>query len=329
MLERKRVVVTGASGFLGLNVVEALSVAGHETHAYARATSNVSYLASLSARLHTGELSDAARLREAMKGVDAVIHCGTMSGCHEPDDPRLRVANIEGTQAVIDAAVECGVRRFVYTSTTATIGAADDPARQWNEEMRPGDALAESVYARTKAEAETIVRGAIVRGLDTIILNPAEVIGAWDYPMHWGRMVLGVATGRVPFVPAGTGSFCSAREVGRAHVSALTRGAIGARYILAGTDATYADLIDTIALVAGVARPPAEASGTSERLLDPYRAALLAGHYRFDASRAVRDLDYRVVPLVDIVREAYDWYRAHGFIAAPRRGRKAPVTSPS
>ena len=327
-----RVLVTGASGFIGLNVVEALGVAGHETRAYARAASNLRYLASLPAEVLTGDLRDGARLRDAMKGVDAVIHCASRAGFHDADDAQIRETNVEGTRTVVDAAIDTGVRRFVYTSTTATIGSHDDPTRQWNEDTPLVGFRAASPYARTKAEAESIVRAAIVQGLDAIVLNPAEVIGAWDHRMHWGRMVLAVAAGRVPFVPLGMGSFCSAREVGRAHVAALTRGAVGARYVLAGTDATYPDLVDTIARVAGVAtapphlayaeraRPAHEARHAPLRdqaVLDPYRLRLYAGHFKFDSSRAVRDLGHRVVPLADMVREAYDWYRASGFIPAP------------
>jgi dihydroflavonol-4-reductase len=308
-----RVLVTGASGFIGLNVVEALSVAGHETRAYTRASSNLRYLASLPAEVRTGELHDGARLREAMEGVDAVIHCASRAGFSEADEALLRETNVEGTRAVVDAAVDAGVQRFVLTSTTATIGSHDDPTRQWNEDTPLVGARAATPYARTKAEAESIVRAAIVRGLDAIVLNPAEVIGAWDHRMHWGRMILAVASGRIPFVPLGMGSFCSAREVGRAHVAALTRGATGARYVLAGTDSTYRDLVDTIVRVAGL---PA-ASEPEPEPVDPYRWRLYAGHFKFDSSRAVRDLGHGIVPLADMVREAYDWYRRSGFLPLP------------
>jgi dihydroflavonol-4-reductase len=327
-----RVLVTGASGFVGLNVIKALCEAGHEAHAYVRASSNVSYLATMPARLHTGELGDRARLDAAMRGVDAVIHCAGSVSHDESNYALLRAANVEGTRAVVDAAVDAGVSRFVHTSTTWTIGAQDDPARQWREDTPLTGVRAESLYARTKAEGESIVRAAVVRGLDSVVLNPAEVIGAWDHTLNgWGRMILAVAAERIPFVPPGTGSFCLASEVGRAHVAALTRGDVGARYILAGADATYAHLLETVAAVAGVTPgPPLRNYAQYERFVaertaqppsdeeaifgGPRRLRILAGHYRFDASRAVRDLGYRLTPLVDMVREAHAWFRAHGFL---------------
>jgi dihydroflavonol-4-reductase len=328
-----RVLVTGATGFVGLNIVDALHEAGHEAHAYVRATSNVKYLSARPVRLHTGELGDRARLSEAMRGLDGVIHCAGNTSCYDFDYPVLRATNVEGTRAVVDAAIAAGVRRLVYTSTTSTIGAEDDATRAWDEDTPLTGFRADSPYGRTKTEAEGIVRGALERGLATVILNPGEVIGAWDHTMQWGRMVLAVATDRVPFVPPGTGSFCCAREVGRAHVAALTRGALGARYNLGGTDATFADLLATIAGVTGVSftTPPgtyaehfaracevlARHAETGELpMVEPYRMRVFGGHYRFDSSRAVRDLGYRVVPLVDMIRDAYAWYRGHGFLAS-------------
>ena len=130
----------------------------------------------------------------------------------------------------------------------------------------------------------------------------------------------------------GSASFCAASEVARAHVAALTRGESGARYILAGTDATYRALISEIAHVTGVAstlpeghypehvaraeETLARADETGELpMVDPYRMRVFAGHYLFDSARAVMDLGYRALPLRRMIRDAYDWYRAYGFIA--------------
>ena len=335
-----RVLITGAAGFVGLNVVAALEEARHEVHAYVRGTSRTEYLRRMAVRLHEGELGDAARLADLMAGVDAVVHCAGNTSCYEHDRAALEETNVEGTRAVVNAAVCARVKRFVYTSTTSTVGADDDPRRAWNEDTPLVGFRAASPYGRTKAEAERIVLGAAARGLQSVILNPAEVIGAWDHSLQWGRMVLAVATNRIPFVPPGSATFCSAREVARAHVAALTRGEPGRRYILGGTDATYRELIAQIAHVTGVmpflpagpyevhqARAEATLAGGELPLVDPYRMRVFAGHYRFDTSRAIRELGYRVFPLRHMIRDAYRWYLANGFLAAEETSHPRALAS--
>src|SRR4051812_24450696 len=110
-----RVLVTGATGFVGLNIVAALREAGYEAHAYVRATSKTAHLTLMRARLHTGELEDVDRLTAVMSEMDGVIHCAGNTSCYEHDRALLEETNVAGTQAVVDAARAAHVRRLVYT----------------------------------------------------------------------------------------------------------------------------------------------------------------------------------------------------------------------
>ena len=326
-----RVLVTGPNGFVGLNIVEALTSDGHEVLAYVRPTSNVTYLERFEPHLISGELSDYDRLVDALADADAIIHSAGNTSSYEKDLPVLRAVNVEGTRTVVRAAVSAGVRRLVYTSTTSTIGADSDANRRWAEGEELRGFRATNPYGRTKLEAEHIVLGAREDGLEPVILNPAEVVGAWDHTRQWGTMVLAVCGDQVPFLPPGSASFCYAAAVGRAHVRALTAGRPGERYILAGTDSRFTDFIDCIAEVTGSSysvdeRPYEwhyERALEQERrypidgtlpLVDPYRMRVFAGHYLFDCSKAERELDFEVLPLETMVREAYEWYRTNGFL---------------
>src|SRR3954468_9252564 len=291
------VAVTGANGFVGLNVVEGLLDAGHAVRAVVRPSSDVRYLARLGARILRTELDDERGLDRAFWGVEGVVHCAGTTSCDPRDLSRLVATNVEGTRAVVRAALRCEAARFVHTSTTATIGARDGGSPS-NEYSPPGGFRARSPYARTKAAAERIVLEATREGLAPIVLNRAEALGPWDHTLQWGRMVLAVCHDHVPFVPPGGATFCSAAEVGRAHVAALERGTIGARYILGGADATYRELVDTIAAVGGL-RPclprgsyalrrararlavACRGFGAAQPLVDPYCMRIFAGNYRF------------------------------------------------
>jgi dihydroflavonol-4-reductase len=326
-----RVLVTGANDFIGMNVIHALCREGHEAHAFVRsAAANKADIGDLPVRFHTGDLGDRARLRKALRGMTAVIHCAGSTSPGEAGS-RLRPRDVEGTRSVIEAAIDMGVVRLVHTSTTWTIAAQDDPDRRWEENSPPRRPGATSHFARTKADAETMVRAAIVRGLETLVLNPAQVIGAWDRePAGWGRLILAVAAGRTPKLPAGGASFCAASEVARAHVAALTSGRVGSRYILAGADATYDQLLEVIGCAVRVqsrrdgltaATRVARGSGLLARAdtadaTERFGFPAVAGYHYFDSSRAIRELGYRSRTLAEIVGEAQVWYAERGLLPA-------------
>ncbi|KHN55354.1 NAD-dependent epimerase [Dickeya fangzhongdai] len=327
-----KILITGANGFVGLNVVKALVAANHQVTAYVRATSNVSFLEPFGVTLVRGELQDSQRLRAAMAGHDGVIHTAGNTSSNPRDWPRLAAVNVEGTRTVIEAALASGVSRLVYTSTSSTIGAHNDPAAEANEGTVLTGFRAQNPYAKSKLQAEELVYRACDRGLSAVILNPAEVLGAYDYSMQWGRMVLAVAHNQLPFLPPGGASFCGASAVGDAHVSALTKGNAGERYIIAGANTRYSELINTIEAVVPCKanRPQTPYSSfylktwlqeklpwlvRGEPVLDAYRLRVFGGVYYFSSAKAERELGYQPSPLSQMVDECVSWYRGNGFIA--------------
>ncbi len=326
-----QVFMTGANGFVGLNVVSALVGAGHTVTAMVRPNANISYLEPFGVRIARGELDDRDALTTAMEGADAVIHTAGNTSCNRRDLPALEAVNVRGTRNVVDAALANGVRRLVYTSTTSTIGVRHGDDKLADEETPLSGYRAKSPYAITKRRAEQIVRDAHDRGLHSVILNPAEVIGAYDYNMQWGRMVLAAHYNQVPFVPPGGGSFCSAADVGQAHVNALERGRSGERYILAGHNASYSRFIDTISDVLGkrVDLPKTSyrrlylKSLLQEKLaplvpgkppVEAYRMKVFSHAYYFDSAKAERELGYRSAPLAQMLHDCAQWYKNNGFI---------------
>jgi dihydroflavonol-4-reductase len=334
------VFMTGANGFVGLNVVSALVAEGHRVTAFVRPGSNVTYLEPFGVDIVRGELSDLALLTEAMRGADGVIHTAGNTSCNKRDWELLQEVNVYGTRNIVSAAVVNQVSRIVYTSTTSTIGAIEGARHLANEDMPLTGFRARSPYGISKQLAEEAVLGARKGGVECVILNPGEVLGAYDHSMQWGRMVLAVHHNQVPFIPPGGGSFCSAADVGRAHVSALTKGRSGERYILAGENVSYVDFLDAITKVLGQGfdapdvnyswlyfkailqeKFPSLVPGKS--IVEPYRMRVFGGTYYFDSTKAERELSYRSAPLEQMLHDCTQWYQRNGFID---RGERSNTT---
>lgn len=324
--------MTGATGFIGLNIVTALRAANHEVRAYVRPTANRRYLDRFEVDYRVGELADLETLIATLRGADAVIHTAGNTSCDFRQWQALQAANVQSTANLITAAVRVGVRRIIYTSTTSTIGACNNPAVQSVESTPLIGFRARSPYARTKLQAETLLLQSRQQGLEPIILNPAEVIGPFDHNLQWGRIVIATALRCLPFIPPGSGSFCAAADVAQAHVSALTRGDVGGRHILAGHDLSFAALIEAIADRAQVPAEPLSRAPygwlrfralAQERLgrwwpgeppVDAYRMRVFAGHYRFSSRKAEAELGYSSRPPAQMIDECYSWYRDYGFL---------------
>ena len=350
-----KVLITGGNGFVGLNIVEALLAEGHQVSALVRPGSQTHFLDQLSESSNSGllkkvegQLTDAALLRETMQDVDAVIHTAGITSSDKNDRDKLWHTNVVCTQNICDAMLEAGVKRLVYTSTTSTIGARNSAIEQANEETPLTGFRRNNPYGRSKTEAENLILRAMEKGLDPIILNPAEVVGRYDYNFQWGRIVLAVFHNALPFMPPGGGSFCHSQAVGQAHVNALTMGRPGQRYILAGADTDYRKYIDTISQML---EKPVDIPTNHywfmffnamlyenvykggylkfrEKLLgkpvvepkpapaaEAYRMRVFAGHYYFSSKKAEQDLNYRPTSIADMIQDSIDWYSNVGIIA--------------
>ncbi|MEP7126491.1 MAG: SDR family NAD(P)-dependent oxidoreductase [Byssovorax sp.] len=171
-----RVLVTGASGFLGSHIAEQLAEAGHSVVALVRKSSNTKFLSSLRGlEMATGSVEDAASVRAAMKGVDAVIHSAGLVKAR--DEAEFNHINVEGTRNLLDAAREIapGMRRFVFVSSLAAVGPSHDG--------RPVDGSGEghpvTHYGRSKLAAERLVREAKGQ-LPVTVIRPPMIYGPRD-----------------------------------------------------------------------------------------------------------------------------------------------------
>jgi nucleoside-diphosphate-sugar epimerase len=236
----KTAFVTGASGFIGVNLVDQLIRAGWRVTALHRASSNLAYLSRFAAERVIGDITDPASLDAAMtKGVDAVFHMAGNVSFDAAGDAAQNDDNIIGTRNMVACAVRKKVRRFIHTSSGASWGLQDNI--EINEDSPSNVDDIPINYFRTKKRAEDEALKGLEHGLDVVVINPANVVGPFD-GVIWGPFVQAVAAAKLDTVGTGGAAFCHVEEVARAHIAAFEKGRRGERYLLAGAQASFAEV---------------------------------------------------------------------------------------
>ena len=223
--------VTGATGLVGNNVARALLARGDRVRVLTRATSDPRPLAGLNIEIAKGDVRDAAAVEAAVGGVDRVVHAAAYVHIGWTQFDASRAINVGGTANVAASARRAGAR-LVHVSSVDAMGLL--PHGQASDEETPVAGGVLCPYVVTKREAEQVVLAEIAQGLDATIVNPAYMIGPWDWKPSSGRMLLEVARNRGLVAPLGTNNFCDVRDVAQGIVTAADRGAAGRRDILGG-----------------------------------------------------------------------------------------------
>lgn len=322
----KTAFVTGATGFLGVNLAALLREAGWRVVAIHRPASRLSELRDLGVELAPGAIDDPVSLERTMpEGVDAVFHVAGNTSMWSRNDAVQTRDNVEGTRNVAVAALARGARRMVYTSSVVVHGLGDFRA---TEETPPAEDCWVN-YFRTKRLAEGEVEAVANQGLATVILRPGNIVGPRDRN-NWAQLVRLVAAGKLPGVPPGRASWCHVREVARAHLSAAQRGRTGGVYALSCVEASYADFVSAVAAATGGRVPrvmPALVLRAYARVLSlgavftgrapevtPESAAITCNCVTVDSALAQRELGYRPSTLQEMVADCVAWMRADGLL---------------
>jgi len=321
-----RIVVTGASGFIGAALCRALVARGETVVALHRPSSNLRLLEGLPVEHALGDLTQPESLRAALAGAQAVFHTAALLG-GRPQPGRQYTITVEGSRNLLQAARLAGVGRVVHTSSVAALGVSQagavlDENHTWN--LRPDY----WPYGYAKYLAELEVQRAVAQGLDAVIVNPSLVFGPGDVYRQNSSPIVQMARGRIPFLSEGGLNVVHLEDVIEGHLAALERGQTGRRYILGGENLAYAELLACMGKVVG-AKPPemvlpagllrglaGPLSGLQALLPLPVSADLLrlAGYTFFYSSRRARtELGVPLArPAEAAITAAADWFRATG-----------------
>ncbi len=317
----KTALVTGGTGFLGQNLVQQLIDKKVQVVVFDLRPSKASMFNSKKVHLIEGDILDRQACNLAIpEKVDAVFHlAGNTSHWKYGDDLQTRI-NVIGTKNIVEVALKKKANRFIHTSSIAAFGFQPDTITEQSDSTAKGSGIN---YFRTKYLAELEVQKGIKKGLDAVILNPANIIGPYD-SSGWSRMFFLIDKGKLAGAPPGSASFCHVHEVAKAHITAVEKGRCGHNYLLGGADETWLEFTNEIGSILGRKTPnrpvPSFVLKTLGRLsswisgltgrepdVTTEKALLVSSDLVCTSNKAIKELGFSPVPLKAMLEDCYTW----------------------
>lgn len=335
--------VTGAAGFLGRHLVEELERQGWEITAFCRETDRTDLLSS-TVRIEIGDLTDPNRVREVLPDyVDAIFHLAGNTTTWSKNAPAQFRDNLDGTTHVIEAALAKHARRLIYTSSTSAYGY--QPGVRIDERIASNADTRGDNYGKSKLQAERLIEQARAeRGLSAVILNPVNILGAYD-TTNWSRqLILPIVKGSLRVVPPGSATWISVHDVVKAHIAAVDIEEPATNFVLGGVEASFLEVTNEVEAILGKPRSrhatskatlllllllsSAKAVATRaepELTLAKYQRAV--GDLLVDDRRARQALGLQRTTLHDMLTETIEWLERVGMLGQPQRSAQTTPTS--
>jgi dihydroflavonol-4-reductase len=316
------IVVTGAAGLVGGNLVRILLAEGQEVRALVHRDRRA--LVGLDVEIVNGDVAELDSLIRAFAGAEVVYHtAGSISLRMDSWDELARV-NITGTRNVVRACLRCGVRRLLHFSSVEAL--RQEPLDQPLDENRsPLADPAAPPYVRSKAAADQIVQEGIGQGLDTVVVYPTAIVGPMDFrPSYFAQSLLKLVHGTIPVLVEGGYDWVDVRDVVAGAIQAERLAPSGRRYILSGEWHSLSEVARMVEMINGRPAPRLVLPLWMAELGEPFmvhfarfngseplytRAMLnaLRSNRRVDHSRATQDLGYSPRPFQETLRDTLHW----------------------
>ena len=325
-------VVTGATGYIGTVLVRALADRGDPVRAVFHERSGI--FDAHGVEWVRGDVLDRDSMVAAFRDADAVFHLASLVSIEPRMADAMRAVNVAGARNVVDAALECGVRRLVHFSSIRAYNqfpldeALDETRGQAGGLLRPA-------YDRSKAGGEDEIRHGLERGLDAVILNPTGVLGPYDRgPTGVGQFFVDLQRGQVPMLIAGGFDCVDVRDIVEATLAAETRGRRGENYILGAGWHSVPELAQFSEAASGVRAPRFVCPVALARFWAPFQMAwdrlharpplytpdalhhISRSNRRVSSARARDELGFDPRPVADSVGDAVRWFEENGRLAA-------------
>jgi dihydroflavonol-4-reductase len=327
-----KVLVTGATGFIGANLVRELLKQNYQVKALVRQHSNQKNIEGLNIDTAHGDLRDRLSLDSALEDCEALFHVAASYTFWTRRPAEIYESNVGGTENILAAALTKGVKKVVYTSTESTIG-VDKGSGLGTEEMEINPDTLAGDYKKSKLEAERLALKMYGDGLPVVIVNPTMPVGPFDIkPTPSGKLIVDFLNRKMPaYVNTGL-NIIDVEDVAKGHILALEKGRPGERYILGNRNLTLKDIFIILEGISEIKAPRIRIpiwftlfiahidEFISGNILKRPPKVPLAGvktsrkFRHFDCSKAINELGLPQTPVEEAFIKATEWYKDNGYI---------------
>ena len=325
------ILVTGAPGHLGNNLVRALLENGETVRCLVLPGEKLDSLKGLDIEIVEGYFRDLDSLCSAFDGAEVVYHLASVISLLPGYSEILEEVNVKGARNVAEACLRTGVRRLVYTSSIHVL--VESSSDEVIDESSPCDPKRVSMaYSKSKARGTLEVPEGISKGLDGVVSLPTGIIGPYDYkPSETGRMIIDYVAGKIPVRISGGYDFVDVRDVAKGHILAAEKGKTGDKYVLSGEWISMDDVMKEISAITNVPVPrfqlPAGLASAVAYALTLYSVvtgakvlmnldsiSTLRSNSLVSCDKAKRELGYSPRPIRETIRDTVRWFQETGVL---------------
>jgi dihydroflavonol-4-reductase len=323
------IVVTGAPGHIGNNLVRLLLSRGESVRAMVLPGEDLTPLKGLAVEIVEGDVRNPSALNRAFQGADLVFHLASVISLSPGKSELLHQVNVVGARNVAEACLRNKVKRLIYASS---IHALVEPPKGIciNETVECDPNKISMEYSKTKAQGTLEVLEVVKQGLDAVIVYPVGVIGPFDFkPSEVGQMIIHFAKGRLPVSIQGGYDFADVRDIAMGFLLAAEKGRTGQGYILSGEWVSVYDILHAAGVVLGRTAPKIQISTQFALVVARFLTwwqrktgmkpivttdmiETLLSNSEVSCAKAQQELGYVARPIRDSVRDSADWFRENG-----------------
>lgn len=328
-----KVLITGANGLLGVNVVRYFAKANHNVRAMVRPSANLKGLQGVPCEVYRGDICTYDDVFKALYDCDAVVHAASTTSVVPRDFDYFKQINVLSTQHLINAALAQGNKRFVHVSTANAFdpGSKDQPGSETSKFTmdRFGSGYITSKHMAQRCVLESVEKS----GLNAVVVNPTFIIGPYDIKPSSGKIILQGLKRGVQWCPPGGKNFVHVKDVAKGIHNAMHTGRNGQCYLLAGENLSYVEFFSLLNQITGknpmqlkVPKAVIKLAGTVgeywNRIMDQRQAfnktnaQLICLDNYYTGEKANRELNLSPTPVSTAIMEAIAWFKKENYISS-------------